>query len=449
MSAGLEHHRPRFHIRPPRGWLNDPNGPVVIDGVTHLYFQYRFGTDLADPVVWGHASSTNLIDWSLHRAAITPEPTGLDRDGCFSGNTVLTDSGEVLAFYSGFRRDYPLQSALVASSTDGGASFGAARLAVEDPDGPVVRRDPFVWRTASGWHMALGEGDADERASVRRYRSTDLEVWEDEGSIVSLPRTVVDGVDTGAMWECPQVADVDGTEVVLVGAWSEENGIMRVLAVLPGLGGDRLEGVGAYPVDDGDSFYAPSVLRREGQGPLVWGWVTEARTEDWWREEGWAGAISLPREVRLAPDGRLLSAPAAELDLLRGRGTHMRLVSGQEASIGGHAELTISPAEAAVSSVRVGSAEECFRILLDPTRDRVTIDLDDSSSDDRAHRGKLTVEGAFEDGSGEVRVFLDGSILEVFTGTGRVATCRFYPVSAPPWTVRFDGAADVDVWDLM
>jgi len=29
----------RLHIRPPRGWLNDPNGLSKVDGTYHVSFQ--------------------------------------------------------------------------------------------------------------------------------------------------------------------------------------------------------------------------------------------------------------------------------------------------------------------------------------------------------------------------------------------------------------------------
>ncbi len=50
-----------------------------------------------------------------------------------------------------------------------------------------------------------------------------------------------------------------------------------------------------------------------------------------------------------------------------------------------------------------------------------------------------------------LRWFVDGSVGELFTGSGRVATFRFYPTSPPPWTLEVDGvtAADVvRVWRL-
>ena len=32
---------PALHIRPQRGWLNDPNGLCRMDGDYHVFFQYN------------------------------------------------------------------------------------------------------------------------------------------------------------------------------------------------------------------------------------------------------------------------------------------------------------------------------------------------------------------------------------------------------------------------
>jgi hypothetical protein len=29
--------RPQFHIQPPAGWMNDPNGPIYYKGRYHMY----------------------------------------------------------------------------------------------------------------------------------------------------------------------------------------------------------------------------------------------------------------------------------------------------------------------------------------------------------------------------------------------------------------------------
>lgn len=53
-------------------------------------------------LVWGHASSANLVDWEHEPIAISPTPNGYDADGCWSGNTIEVD-GVVTMLYTGVR----------------------------------------------------------------------------------------------------------------------------------------------------------------------------------------------------------------------------------------------------------------------------------------------------------------------------------------------------------
>jgi beta-fructofuranosidase len=81
------------------------------------------------------------------------------------------------------------------------------------------------------------------------------------------------------------------------------------------------------PLDYGPDFYAPALLRDEVRNRwLLWGWVPEARTEEWVDEAGWAGMLSLRREIRLIEDGgesRVGQWPARELEALRRGGSFL------------------------------------------------------------------------------------------------------------------------------
>lgn len=92
--------RLKFHLMPPQGWLNDPNGLCQFHGIYHIFFQYRPGTAAADgsgPRVWkengayymvlgarqtdekGSAllyRSRDLEHWDFVRVLTTPEPFG-------------------------------------------------------------------------------------------------------------------------------------------------------------------------------------------------------------------------------------------------------------------------------------------------------------------------------------------------------------------------------------
>ena len=54
---------PVFHVTPPCGWMNDPNGLCEFQGVNHIYFQYTpflagWGTKL-----WGHYTTKDWIHY--------------------------------------------------------------------------------------------------------------------------------------------------------------------------------------------------------------------------------------------------------------------------------------------------------------------------------------------------------------------------------------------------
>lgn len=432
------HHVPQFHIRLPRGYLNDPNGPIELRGITHVYFQSRSLANLQVPVEWGHATSTDLVHWQLHRPAMSPIPGGLDSDGCWSGNTVL-DGDRVRAYYSGNVCDSSYQSVLTALSDEDGENFGAPAQVVDDPEpgeGVTMFRDPFVWHGADGWEMGVGAAGPDETASIRHYRSEDGITWQRVDDLASLKRTVYEGNDTGQGWECPQILHLDGCSIAIVSSWSHGDGPAHVLAF-------PLENPSKpRRVDDGANFYAASVTRDGTHGPLLFGWIREGRTEEWWRAAGWAGAISLPRTVRLNDDGMLGSAPHPALTGLRaGEG---RSASGT--SLGAQAELFI-PSVSGVTRIRFGEDEWCD-VILDVDAGTVAVDRTHASRDGRADGGSWVAENAFgASSSSGVRVFLDGSVIEVFTPGGRSLTLRVYPLAAPPWHVEApDGST---VWDLI
>ncbi|MEQ7006802.1 glycoside hydrolase family 32 protein [Actinopolymorpha sp. B17G11] len=445
MSA--DHHFPRYHPRPPTGYVNDPNGPVRIDGRWHLYFQYTHDTAHTGSVVWGHASSADLVSWRYHRPAMSPQPYGADRNGCWSGNTVLTDDG-VVAFYSGMRQGHRYQSVLSDLSTDGGESFGPPHQVVADPE-PSEQveqfRDPFVWREGGRWSMLVGAGAVPGGPSARLYTSDDLEKWAYHGSFA----TPDERTGLGDMWECPQLVSFGDHEALLVSAYEfDRSAANRVLAVTGRRSGHELIPERVGKVDAGPDFYAASVLREGGDGPIMWGWVTESRAADWTHEADWSGMISLPRTVSLTPDGRLASAPVEALTGLR------QEEIGRSVPAQFEVELELSGHRGEPTRMSLGtSAGERLDVVVDWATGQVSIDRDQASRDPRAEGGSYTFDEPeiLSTSTMSLRWFVDGSVGELFTGSGRSATVRFYPTEPPPWTLSLSGLTatdEVHVWRL-
>ena len=57
--------RPGFHIAPPVGWLNDPNGLCQYKGVYHAFYQYSPFEEKGGLKFWAHCTSTDLLHWKL------------------------------------------------------------------------------------------------------------------------------------------------------------------------------------------------------------------------------------------------------------------------------------------------------------------------------------------------------------------------------------------------
>lgn len=94
-------HRPIYHFTGPESWINDPNGPICYKGEYHLYYQYApMVDDNRSPICWGHAVSDDLIHWVDWPIALWPDRQ-YDRNGVYSGNTMIDDKGMLNAFYTG------------------------------------------------------------------------------------------------------------------------------------------------------------------------------------------------------------------------------------------------------------------------------------------------------------------------------------------------------------
>lgn len=456
-----DHLFPRYHIRPPAGYLNDPNGPIVVDGLVHLYYQYRPTTDMASPVLWGHVTSRDLVHWEYQRPALVPHPLRGDRNGCWSGNGVVDDSNRIRAFYSGFVHGEPLQRTLSAISNDGGYSFGSPREVVPEPPAEEhirVLRDPFVWREGDSWRMVLGAGTSTGTAMVRLYHSKDLDAWTYLGRIAQMPRTRLPHWDSGEMWECPQILTVDGSQVALVGSWARETGVMNVLSFR--VPDDLTSQVGLSPselhlVDHGPNFYAASAMGDNPWGPLVWGWATEGRSPGWCLADGWSGILTLPRIVTLRADGALASSPIPGLTALRAE-QGGRAVVDSLGGLGAQLEFLLEGRSASGSPYTLRlcfGPGEFLDILISPAVGQVSVDRSHASSDPRAYGGSFTVSGVDEllAAGHEIRGFIDGSILELFLPGGKVVTLRFYPTTPPPWRLELQGACEgvlLKVWTL-
>jgi sucrose-6-phosphate hydrolase SacC (GH32 family) len=183
--------RPQFHFTAPLGWMMDPTAPLYYKGTWHLFYIREYpGSNF---LVWGHATSKNLVDWEHRPVAIRSEAG----DSIFGGSALvdwenasgLGENGEppLLIFHTMFPdKDRSRKSDQnLVYSVDEGATWrnypGNPVLVTED----TRDRDPGVF-----WHkesrtafmvLSLSKNDiAENRSSVEFgiYKSADFKQWE-------------------------------------------------------------------------------------------------------------------------------------------------------------------------------------------------------------------------------------------------------------------------------
>jgi beta-fructofuranosidase len=242
----------------------------------------------------------------------------------------------------------------------------------------------------------------------------------------------------------------------------------RVLCLVGGYRQHRFTPERTSILDNGGSFYAPQVMLDEHDRRLMWGWLREDRDAQAQMAAGWSGVLSLPTELSMDGDGTLCVRPVAELTSLRAEHRQYRGVTVRSAqdnrldSVAG-TRLEIRAVFAVGTANQVGlhlfqspDGVEQTRIFFDSDRQELVIDRERSSLDPGTVRDvRSTPLRLPPDGVLALRVFLDGSVIEVFANDRVCLTSRVYPTLEDSRGVRpfANGAAaelrSLDAWDML
>lgn len=225
---------PRLHPRPPKGWLNDPNGIHHVDGRWQVFFQYNPHAARHRRIMWGHVSSADLLHWCDEGIAIAPRPGGGDEHGCWTGVGVLDDGVSTL-LYSGVR-DGSGRSEVMVARHDGEGFRQSTHVVASMPDDDrvCIMRDPFVFEF-EGWRWSIQcAGLTSGQPAVILHDATDLTRWEYRGVLLDGTDEIAAMLPPANAWECPQLVRVDDDWVLIVSFWlaGELTGVGYLLGTL-------------------------------------------------------------------------------------------------------------------------------------------------------------------------------------------------------------------------
>ncbi len=471
--------RPKFHLSPRVGWMNDPNGFSWHDGKYHMFYQYHPYDSHWGPMHWGHAVSEDLLHWEYLPAALAPDEI-YDRDGCFSGSALTLPDGRQLLMYTGVVKErqadgscheVQTQCLAVGDGTDYVKYENNPVLDERDvPEGGSRNdfRDPKMWREEDGsYRCVIGNRPADGSGQILLYASPDGFKWN------YVKKLAENGNRFGKMWECPDFFPLDGKWVLLTSPqdmlpsgfeYHNGNGTLCLIGDYDKETQDFAE-QSDQSIDYGIDFYAPqTVLTPDGRRVMI-GWMQNWDTCNHRRvqEEPWFGQMSLPRELSIK-NGRLYQKPVRELEQMRsGQVAYTDVtvsglvklegVSGRRIDM----ELTVRPAEGCdlyrKFAVRFAQSESCYTSLsFRPAESVLKIDRKFSGSR-RAiiHQRRSLVN--HRAGELKLRIVLDRFSAEIFVNEGEqvLSAVLYTEQEADGISFIADGTVGVDVtkYDLV
>lgn len=428
---------------PEHGWLNDPNGLIWLNGRYHAFFQHNPAAPVWDDIHWGHASSIDLVHWRREPIALAPGPDGPDADGCWSGSAVSGPDGPVI-LYTG--RSGASESICLAHGDPTLRSWhkDAANPVLTPPPALALSdfRDPRAWHDGSEWRMVVGAGRIDGSGVVLLFRSSDLRRWELLGPVLHGRVSSLVGSSEGAatqggeVWECPDLFMLDGHDVLIYSVTPDQAATRYASGSLE-KGGLRVGRSGH--LDFGRYFYAAQTFMDAAGRRLVMGWIREGRSVQAQRAAGWSGLLSLPREMSVAGDGRVLVRPIPELAALRTSGSRTDItgiIPGEVRTISPaigpawEARLLFRPGNYSRLDLELAASadgREATLVSWDVARRSLSVDRSRASLDPDTDRDTQMArpEGTLGE-EVELHIFVDGSVIEIFVA-GVSLTSRIYP----------------------
>ena len=149
-------YRPLFHFTAERGWINDPNGLCFYKGKYHLFYQYNPHSTEWGKMHWGHAISSDLVNWEHLDIALSPDEWYEDdeRGGCFSGSAMVIGDRLYLMYTATAGGK---QRQCIAYSDDG-LNFTKydKNPIIEPPEGIHEERDPYIFRLHDRYLSLVG-----------------------------------------------------------------------------------------------------------------------------------------------------------------------------------------------------------------------------------------------------------------------------------------------------
>ena len=448
-----------FHIMPPTGWLNDPNGLCQINGEYHLFFQYSPLDARGGMKAWGHYVTKDFVNLTYLGAPFVPDEE-FDKNGVYSGSSFV-DSDGMHIFYTGNVKlpgdhDYTYSGrradTVLVESKDG-RSFTEKKVVIdtdEYPEGYSCHiRDPKVWKEKDTYYMVLGARTSNDEGRILVYKSSDMKSWKLTCEVGSKEKF-------GYMWECPDYFKLGDAHVISFspqGLEDEEFCYQNKYQSGYVLVGESPADCDSMTIDEdkfiewdmGFDFYAPQTFLDESGRRIIVGWagMPDAKYSNGEvKPENWQHCFTVPRELKtgIGKDGvmRVFQNPIKEIDNLR-IGEPVKIIESDNKYL----------SKDGLVDIVCDGISGAFSVIIDDAvafsydKDIIKLTLNDDYGFGR------NIRKAKINDINSLRILVDSSIIEYYINDGEmVFTTRFYKKVKSVKTVFDMKASEITIYPM-
>lgn len=347
--------RQKYHMMPPVGWMNDPNGLIKFNGAYHLYYQFNPYASTPGTMLWGHFTSDDLISYADGGAAIVP---CAEHVSIFSGGAIQYNGRIAAVFTEHYENEGERREEIYMALSDDGMNFYGRKKIFDNESLPAELsrsdfRDPCPVRTGDYYYVFVGG------KLVKENKGVIVVLGGSTLERLSYKFTIGPFYELGDMGECPCYRRIDGKDVIIASAcnvpargndFSNVNSSVFILGEIDFVNGSmKVENI--REIDKGDAFYAPQLINGDDRPVMIaWHemWGKPYPTGD--MNHGWAGCFTIPRTLSVRGD-EVYQSPVEELEkyLVGYEGDGVPACADIRFEFGGDGEVVLSGDDGSVA----------------------------------------------------------------------------------------------------
>ncbi len=300
----------KYHFRPKKGWINDPNGLVYYKGYYHIFYQHspNYEGPWKEAICWGHARTKDFINFEELPIALKPDKW-YDAKGCWSGTAIV--KGDILyLFYASIYKQEGVEEWIetisVAYSVDG-INFQKYQdnpiIPSYPSDGSHDFRDPSIMEKDGIYYLIIASGHIDSHtARLLTYKSNDLFHFKYQGIMYSW--------DNSKCAECPSFMPYGNDKFLLTVSVCKLNNEHYFQAMIGSFDGIKFIEEYRNVIDIGPDQYAGQTFLDSLGRHILITWIPGWQYANYQNHD--IGCMSIPRKIILQ-NNKIIGQPLKEI----------------------------------------------------------------------------------------------------------------------------------------